>query len=457
MSIAVLLCALPLTAQVRLPQYTRQVLPNGVVLDVMPRRDVPLVTMRLLVRGGVESEPADLGGIAAATAEALRRGTVKRSSDQFSNELDALGATFSTGTDLQSTSVTMELLAKDFNAGLGLMADAVLRPTFPEAEVKKLLAQRIDASKAIKDNPGRAASEYFRVFFFGPQHPYGTPADELTYGRMNRETIAGYHKRMYVGRNMIFVIAGDIDAQAVVSAVTKAFGGLDGGQAYEWKKASTPGKPGARVAIINKPDATQTNFQIGFTGIDRTHPDRVPLWLVNTLFGGRFTSILNDELRVNSGLTYGAGSYFDQSRLPGRVTISSFTKTESTGKAIDMAISLMKKLGENGITAEQLSSAKSYVKGIYPSEQLETPDQLADILADIELFGLNRGEVDDLFSRIDSVTVEQANEVARKYFLTDRIALLLVGNAGQIAGDVKKYDPKAVEVQITRPGLRVVE
>jgi predicted Zn-dependent peptidase len=230
---ALLLCLLPLAGQVRLPQYTHQVLPNGMIVDVMPRRDVPLVTVRLLVRGGLESEPRELGGVAAATAEALRRGTSKRTADQFSNELDALGATFTTGTDMQSTSVTMELLAKDFQVGLELMADAVLRPTFPEAEVKKLLAQRIDASKAIKDNPGRAASEYFRVFFFGAQHPYGTPADELTYGRMNRETLAGYHKRMFVGRNMILVVAGDVDPAAVNSAVMKAFGGLDAGQAYE--------------------------------------------------------------------------------------------------------------------------------------------------------------------------------------------------------------------------------
>jgi predicted Zn-dependent peptidase len=139
------------------------------------------------------------------------------------------------------------------------------------------------------------------------------------------------------------------------------------------------------------------------------------------------------------------------------VTISSFTKTESTGKAIEMAVSLMKRLGQNGITAEQLASAKAYVKGIYPTEQLETPDQLADILGDIELFGLNRGEVDDLFSRIDSVTLEQANEVARKYFATDKIAFLLVGNAAQISADMKKFDAKPAAVEITRPGLRVIE
>jgi predicted Zn-dependent peptidase len=419
---------------------------------------VPLVTMRVLIRGGVESEPAELGGIAEATAEALRRGTTKRSADQFSTELDALGASFETGADMQSTFLSMELLAKDFDAGLDLLVDVMMHPSFPEdEEVSKLLAQHVDAAKALKDDPGAAASEYYRTFFFGGQHPYGKPEDELTFGKMNGDAIIDYHKQMYVGRNIIFVVAGDVDAAAVASKAAKAFGSVAAGQTYEWKKAKLPDQQGSRVAIVDKPDATQTNFLIGVPGIDRTNPDRVPLWLVNTLFGGRFTSILNDELRVNTGLTYGARSRVDQNHLPGRVTISSFTKTESTGQAIDLAVDLMKRLAKNGITAEQLASAKSYVKGIYPSERLETPDQLAQILGEIELFGLNRGEVDDLFSRIDAVTVDQANAIARKYFSTDKLTFLLLGNAAKFAEAVKKYDSKPVEAPITKPGLRVAE
>jgi predicted Zn-dependent peptidase len=209
------------------------------------------------------------------------------------------------------------------------------------------------------------------------------------------------------------------------------------------------------MAVVDKPDATQTQILMGLPGLERQHPDRVALWLVNTLFGGRFTSILNDELRVNSGLTYGARSLFDRAHLPGRITITTFTATENTGKTLDMAIALLKKLADTGLTAEQLASAKAYLKGTYPAQALETPDQLARILADIELFELTRGEVDDLFSRIDAVTVEKANEIARRYYGSSGLAILLLGNAAKFGPEVKKYDAEPRVVSITSPGMRV--
>ncbi|MGH9632344.1 MAG: insulinase family protein, partial [Bryobacteraceae bacterium] len=148
-------------------------------------------------------------------------------------------------------------------------------------------------------------------------------------------------------------------------------------------------------------------------------------------------------------------SYFDQSHLPGRISINSFTPTETTGKAIDLAVDVLKRLHEKGLTEEQLSSAKAYLKGTYPSERLETSDQLAEILTEIELNDLNRGEVDDLFLRIDAVTVERANEITRKYYSPENLTFLLLGNAGKFAAEARKYAPEAVELPIEKPGFSV--
>lgn len=447
--------AMACTAQVRLPQYSRTVLPNGIVLDVMPRRDVPLVTIRVLLKGGSEAEPEQMPGLASVTAEALRRGTSTRTADQFSEQLDALGATFSAAVDRQSTAIEAEFLAKDLAAGLDLVFDAVLRPVFPEAEIKKMLAQRIDDAKALKDNPAGAINAYYNTFFFGAKHPYGRLPDELSLARIGRQNLVDFHKRMYVGKNMIVVVAGDLDQAATVKQLTAALGAIPPGEAYVWSKSGRVPAAATRVAVIDKPDATQTRFMIGQPGVERTHPDRTALWVVNTYFGGRFTSLLNDELRVNSGLTYGARSAFDQSHLPGAITVSTFTETGTTGKAVDMAVGLLKRLNEKGLTPEQLQSTKNYIKGTFPAEQLETPDQLADIVGDIELYDLNRGEIDDLFSRIDSVTVEKANEIAKKYYTADKLTFVLLGNAEKFLPEVKKYAPDVVRVPITRPGLAV--
>jgi predicted Zn-dependent peptidase len=109
-------------------------------------------------------------------------------------------------------------------------------------------------------------------------------------------------------------------------------------------------------------------------------------------------------------------------------------------------------MNEKGITAEQLASVKAYVKGTYPRQNLETSDQLANVLGDMEIFGLNKGEVDDLFSRIDSVTLERANATAKKWYKADSLTFVVLGNASKIRDSVKKYAPVMTEVSVKSPG-----
>jgi zinc protease len=237
--VPLLLAACTLAAQpapqVRLPQYTREVLPNGAVLDLMPRKGVPLVSVLVLVKGGAESDPADLAGLSSLTAELLRRGTPTRTANKFSEDLDFIGATFSARAEAQSTVVATEFMSKDTDRALDLLSSAVLHPTFPEEEVKKSLSQRIEASKSSKDSPQAAASSYFQVFFYGPQHPYGRLAsgDELSLKRIDRAAIAACHARMYAGSNLIVVAAGAFESAEMRAKLAKAFAAAPAGEPYE--------------------------------------------------------------------------------------------------------------------------------------------------------------------------------------------------------------------------------
>jgi zinc protease len=447
----ILATAAALHADVRLPKFTRTELPNGVVVYFMPKPGVPLVNFHVIVRGGVESEPDGLAGISSVTAQLLRKGTVRRTADAFSAELDGLGGEFAVGGNDQAIVATSEFLKKDFDKGLDLTADALLHASFPESEVKKMLSQRIDAARSQKDNPQAAIAQYFRAFFYGPTHPYGRPADEASLRRIDRDKIADYAKKIIAGKNMIVIVSGDFDPAPAQAAVTKTFGAIPSGTPYQWAANAKPAGAN-RILLIDKPDATQTYFRIAQPGISRTDPERTTLQLVNTLFGGRFTSMLNDALRVNSGLTYGASSILDLQREPGAITISTYTRTETTEKAMDMALDILKRMNTNGITPEQLASVKAYVKGTYPRQALETSNQLANVLGDIEIFGLNRGEVDDLFSRIDAVTLEQANAAVKKHYRTEDLTFVVLGNASKIRESVKKYAPTMKEVSVKEPG-----
>ena len=451
--IALAACA-SLFGQLKLPPYTRQALPNGVVVDLMQRSGVPLVDFRIVVKGGLEAEPANHAGLASVTAELLRKGTEKRTADQFSEELDFLGGEFRTFEPQQSsvTTVSGEFLKKDFDRGLDLMTDAVLHPTFPDAEVRKMVAQRVDEAKAMRDNPQAAIRMYFAAYFFGPEHPYGHPPDETTLARIQRQDIVDFHRRIYCGRNITVIVTGDFDQETAAGKIRQAFGAVPAGEAFEWRKTAQIKAP-HNLLLVDKPDATQTYFYIAQPGIDRTNPDRVKLLLINTLFGGRFTSMLNEALRVKSGLSYGANCLLQRPRLPGGIVIATYTKTDSTGKAIDMALDVLKELDEKGISAEQLASVKAYIKGTFPTQQLETTDQLSNVLADMELYGLGRDEVDDFFSRIDAVTLDDINATARKYYKSDHLTFLLLGNAAKIRQVAAKYAPKVVEVSVSKPGF----
>jgi zinc protease len=447
------LLALSAWPQIKLPPYSRQVLPNGVTLFVVKRVGVPLVNIDVAVKGGKESEPSALPGLSSITADLLRKGTTSYSADQFSNTLDALGGSYRVRADEQMTLLESEFLAKDFSQGPSLVADAILHPTFPNKEVVKLLGRRRDDIKALKDNPEAAISPYAHAFFFGPTHPYGRIIDEESVSRITRVDIEQYYKRIYTAHNFIVAVAGDVDPAAVLHEVEQIFAQAPAGEPYRWTRPiELPRSTEDKVLLIDKPGATQTYFYIVQPGIDAGNRDRVAIRVVNTLFGGRFTSMLNEELRVKTGLSYGARNTVETDRLEGMNAIVTFTKTDSSGRALEIAVSTLKALRTQGITADQLASAKAYLKGTIPRQMLETGDQLARQLIRLDVLGYNLDEIDDLFQRIDAVTLDQANAVAKKYFLASGLTFVLIGDAAKVKVQLTIF-LKPQEASIAKPGF----
>jgi predicted Zn-dependent peptidase len=443
-------CAL---AQIQMPPFQKTVLPNGTTLLLLPKKDLPLIGVRVAVRGGSEADgPA--AGLATITAQALLRGTKTKSREQLAQAMDQLGMESRVQVTRNAAALGVEFLAKDVGPAMGLLEEILLQPAFDLKDTQALLSQRLDGVKAIKDRPQQAIDGYYRRFYYGREHPYAATAqgDEVSLSKIQPTDVAAFYKRNYVGKNLVVVISGDFDTVAMTARAKELFGKFAAGEAYVWKKPAAPAAKDSRLLLVDSPGAAQTYFIIGQPGVERGHRDRTALELVNTLFGGRFTSMLNDALRVDSGLTYGAGSTVEEDRLPGSIYIRTFTKTESTEAAIDLALKQIDKLREAGVNAEQLASAKAYVKGAYPTERLEATDQLAAVLTDLEVFGLNRGEVDDFISRIDAVTPERATSVARQYYGRDGLVFVLVGDAAKIRKMAGKYAKNVEEVKISAPG-----
>jgi predicted Zn-dependent peptidase len=225
-----------------------------------------------------------------------------------------------------------------------------------------------------------------------------------------------------------------------------------------WRKAGAPlpivpsparvtGRP---VLLVDKPGATQTYFWLGNVGASRTDPARTAQSVVNTVFGGRFTSMLNTELRIKSGLTYGANASFSRPSQPGSFRIASYSETGKTAQAIDMALETLARLHKEGLDADQLKSSQSYMLGQFPPS-IETNGQIAARLADMLFHGLGPEDVNEYAARVTKVDMAAVRSTIEQSFpQPDNLAIVLIGDAAKIRDAVKKYGP-VTEMKITDP------
>jgi zinc protease len=438
---------------IHLPPHEKIVLKNGLTVLLLEKRGVPLVAISALIKTGSSADPAGQEGLTSITAALLRKGTKTRTAQQFAADLDFIGGSLETDVNSDYTDIRSEFLTKDLAKGLELVSDAILHPTFPQAEADKILAQGQDAVRAAKDEPQEVIRLYFNGYLFGDT-PYGRPSDgnELSLKRIQRYSILKFYEANYTPGNVILAIAGDFDASDLRKKLDETFGSWPARPVTPVSIPATAPVKGKRLLLIDKPDATQTYFAIGNLGTAANDPDRFALRVVNTVFGGRFTSELNEALRVESGYTYGAGSSFDLHKFAGPFVISSFTKNETTTPAIDLALQVLDKLHKNGLTPEQLASAKSYIKGQFPPA-IETSAQLARCIAVNEFYGLNDDEVNQLEARIDAVTPDVARRAIEKHYPADNLVFVLIGKASEIRPAIKKYTDKIDERSISDPGF----
>jgi zinc protease len=454
--LVVLALAAPALAQpgaLKLPAYKKVVLMNGLTLLLMEQHEVPLVSFSVLVRAGAVSDPAGKEGVASLTAALLRKGSKTRSADQFSAELDFIGGSFGAGASVDSTGASAEFMKKDLAKGLDLLADAVMRPVFPREEVTKLVTQRVDGIKSAKDRAQGVISAYFNAYLFG-KHPYGRPAggDESSVASITRDDVVKYYEANYTPGGTVMAVVGDFATAEMEKQLAEAFAPWPAKTAPSVIVPDAPAVAGRKVLLVDKPDSTQTYFRIGNIGIKRTNPDRVLIEIVNTLFGGRFTSMINTELRIKSGLTYGAGSSFSEWKARGPFAIYSYTRNDSTAKALDMTLDVLKRLHEKGVSEDDLKSAKAYLKGQFPPE-IETSDQLAGVLSELVFNGLDEREIDTYYAKIDAASMADINRVIRQHFPLDNLVFVLIGKASDIEAVARKYAPAIDRKSISAAGF----
>ncbi len=440
-----------IAADIKLPEYQTVTLDNGTTVLLMPRKDVPLIAANIAVRGGSLSDAPGKEGTADILGEMLSKGAGSRNALQFAQTVDGAGGSIGFGSSREAITANAQFLSKDSALMLSLLADALLRPTMDSAEFDKLRKRAIDGIANAKDSDPRQLIGTYTGGWLFRGHPYGRSAggDETSLATITLTDLQAFRQQQMGGDRLIIAIAGDFDAKAVTAQVKQAFGG--------WAKAAgtlpqveaRSRETGRRVLLVDKPGATQTYFAMANVGSKHGDPAEAAQDLVQTAFGGRFTSMLNTELRVKSGLTYGARSAIERPSQPGAAVITSFTKTETTKAAIDLALVTLDRLHKDGLDATTIESAKRYVAGQY-APGLETAPQLAAQLVDMTMYGDSREVIDGYLGTIATATPAQIAEARAVFPDSKDLAIVAIGDASKIRDWMKAYGP-LTEMKLTDP------
>ncbi len=423
----------------KLPAYQKYTLSNGLTIYLMEKHEVPIIGVSAILPAGAIYDDSN-SGLASFTADALNYGTKSFSREQIEEQLDFLGASINTYATKESATLSATFAKKDLDKVMPIFKEILIDPVFNETEFKKEKESKLQSLERAKESPRAVIGSYWDKFIFG-DHPYSNPVNGKisTVSKLEISNIKAFYENNYVPAGSAIAIVGDFDSKMLKPKLEKLFG--------SWKtpfhKSVSVENPSisfnkAKVLLVHKEDARETTFLIGGKGVSRNNPDYVAIAVVNTVFGGRFTSWLNDELRVNSGLTYGANSRFSFLKNAGSFYISTFTATKTTEPAIDKALEVLNKIHQQGIDEETLNSAKNYVKGQFPPDY-ETSGQLASLLAQMFWFGFDESFINNFEKNVDNLTVAKAKEVIAKYFPKENLQFILVGKSSDIRTIAKKY------------------
>jgi predicted Zn-dependent peptidase len=440
---------------VKVPPFERVQLPNGAVVLLMERHDVPLIAFSAVLRGGAVSDPADASGLSSLLAGLLQKGAGSRDAVQFAETVASVGGQIDTSASTESISVSGSFLARDQKLMVELLADVLQRPKLEVEQFETLRNRHIEFIRGAKDSERSELTPIYGAAVLFGTHPYGHPVDgsEASLAAIKHAQLQRYYQDHVGADRLILAVAGDFKTAQLKQRIARAFSGWRKAGAALQAVAKAQPVESRRVLLIDAPESVQSYFWAGNVAVAKNDPRRAALDVTNTLFGGRFTSMLNTELRIRTGLSYGASSHFDRLLQPGNWSLSSFTQTDTTIQALDLALATLDKLHDAGLDATMLESGKSYVQGQYPLA-LETSAQWASQLATLEFYGLDRRYIDDYSAALAGVSAEDARRAIGEAFPpSSKLAIVVIGNASAIREGLRKYGP-LTEMKLADPAFR---
>ncbi len=425
------------------PAHTRFELANGLKVIVVPKLGVPFVSANLEMLNGAWTETKP--GTASLTLEMLTKGTAKHSEKELAEELETYAISLSGSADLDYASVGANCLTEHTPRAMRLMAEAVRTPTFPADELEKLRTQTL-AALAISDRePSTKAERELRRRLFG-QNPYGRTAtgEAADIKAVTAEDAKAWWAKFARPDRAVLLFAGDIDVTTARKLAEEAFGDWIGSK--EPLDTTPPAPPDAgltHIYLVDQPGAIQSQIRIGQRSLRRGAAEYPLVRVVGDYFGGAFSSRLNDVIRVQKGLTYGARGGYSPRRFAGQFVVSTFSKTDTTAAAVKAALAEVERLRTEPPTEKELADTKAHFVGSVALRR-ETPQQVANELWEAELYGLPADHLERTLARAAAVTPAECVALAKATLDPAKLVVVVVGDAGKLQEELEKVAPVTV-------------
>ena len=418
------------------PNFHNYKLNNGLEVYFIPKPELPIVRINLVINSGSRFDPVKLKGLANLVSMCIDEGAGEYNALQLSDEIDLIGAHFSVYSDDDSIYITLQVLAEHFDKGFELFKKVLLSPHFNEKDFEREKRKVLTRLLQFRDEPEYVANTSFEFLLFGKGDPYASPIPgfDSTVNSISNSDLKIYFSSYFGAENAAIVIVGSINEKELRSSLNIL--------SDEWDNRIKPeviqselNLNNKKLFIIDKKDSVQTEIRTGHLTSKRNSKDYFNKLMFNLVLGGQFTSRINLNLREKHGYTYGAFSRFNYYKDAGFFYVSTSVGVENTANALNEISSELNEI-KNGVNEEELEFVKSSVVRKFPAN-FESYGQVASNFVGKIIYGLPDDYFETYIQNIKSVKLPEVNEAGSKSILPGSLLTVLVGDYKKISEQLK--------------------
>ena len=426
---------------VDLPPIWDTELANGVRLLAVPNTETPTVTIRAVFAMGQRDEPPGKAGLASLTTSLMSEATLQRSSAEFSEALERIGASLGVSSGQYETTVSLNVLSKHIDAGMALMMERMLEPAFTGEDFNRVKTQLMESLMQARKSGQSLASRAVGAVLAGPEHPLSYPGYGLpsTVSKITLDDVKAFYAAHIPGHLQGVVVSTSLPQDEILASMT-ALAELETTEVYRESIEGLPEINGRTIYLVNKEGAAQSTLRMAYPSLKYDAlGDYYLANLMNFNLGGTFDSRINLNLREDKGYTYSISSGFSGGQELGSFRISSEVNKEATAASITEVISELESYSTEGMTGAEYEYLQNAI-GQRDARSYETPGAKLGLLSQVLRYDLPldyRKQQKNLLRETDRETL---NALANRLIDANNMAIIVVGDIHEIRPQLEALD-----------------